>query len=227
MGNREPSQRPCYAGIVLSRLNRISTFSHPSSLLVWLALQLSVLLLPVMQVQLSDEFPRPAESLAADEMVVAQIALSALLFSFLLRDLTAAAVMAATTWPFLLLAGLLSSTAPHHLIEAGAFISLWIIALGLLRTDSPKWNVWTTAIASTIAIGGAIAAYLRSEFSSSAVDGLLFGPIVGGLDLLHAVENRWRSWVVLVLFLMAGMLLRIISHRFRTAPRQVIHNFGG
>jgi len=206
---------------------RPSTFSHPVSLLVWLGLQLLVLLLPVMQVPLSDEFPRPAEKMAEEEMIVAQIALSALLFSFLMRDFAATIVIAAASWPFLLLAGLLSSTPPYRLLEAGAFISIWIIALGLLRTNSSKSNAWTTAIVSTIAIGGAIAAYLRSEFSSGAVDGLLFGPIIGALDVLHGAENYWRGWIVLPVFLIAAALLRVLSHCFRTASRHVIHNFGG
>ena len=218
---------PCYAVAVGSALNRISTFSHPLSLLVWLGLQLLVLLLPVMQVQLSDEFTRPAEKLAVEEMAVAQVALSALLFAILMRDFPTTMVMAATSWPFLLLAGLLSSTPPYRLLEAGAFISIWIIALGLLRVDSVKWNAWATAIVSTFAIGGAIAAYLREEFGNGAVDGLLFGPIVGALDVLHKSEDRWREWIILPIFLMAAGAVRIAAHRLRTGSRQVIHSFGG
>src|ERR1051325_1322831 len=125
---RGPDGRLCRVS-ELGRVARISTFSHPLSLLIWLVLQLLVLLLPVLQVQLSDEFPRPAEKLAIEEMVVSQIALSALLFPLLLRDFPSAIVMAATTWPFLLLAGLLSSTPAYPLLEAGAFVSIWIIAL--------------------------------------------------------------------------------------------------
>jgi len=196
-------------------------------LLVWLGLQLLVLLLPVMQVQLSDEFTRPAEKLAAEEMAVAQVGLSALLFGILMRDFSTAIVMAATGWPFLLLAGLLSSTPPYRLLEAGAFISIWIIALGLLRVDSVKWNAWATAIVSTISIGGAIAAYLREEFGNGALDGLIFGPIVGALDVLHKSDDRWRAWSVLPIFLIAGGAVRIAAHRVRTASRQVIHSFGG
>jgi hypothetical protein len=48
-------------------------------------------------------------------------------------------VIAASTWPFLLLAGL-PSPSSHRLVEVGAFISIWLMALGLLRSDSPKWN---------------------------------------------------------------------------------------
>ena len=180
-----------------------------------------------MQVQLSDEFPRPAEKLAVEEMVVAQIALSALLFSFLARDFAAVIVIAAASWPFLLLAGLLSSTPPYRLLEAGTFISIWIFALGLLRTESVKWNAWATAVASTIAIGGAIAAYLRSEFGSGTVNGLLFGPIVGAIDVLHASDDRGRAWILLPIFLMGVGVLRLLSNRHRSPSRQVIHNFGG
>ena len=210
-----------------STLNRISTFTHPLSLLIWLALQLLVLLLPALQVPLADEFPRPAEKLAIEEMVVAQIALSALLFPLLLRDFASGIVIAASTWPFLLLAGLLSSTSSHRLLEVGTFISLWITALGLLRTESMKWNAWTSAIVSTIAIGGAIAAYLRAEFATGAIDGLLFGPLIGALDVLHKSDDRWKGWMLLSIFLIVAAVFRIVSHRLRTASRQVIHNFGG
>jgi hypothetical protein len=210
-----------------SSLNRISTFSHPLSLLIWLGLQLLVLLLPVMQVQLSEEFPRPAEKLAAEEMVVAQIALSALLFSILMRDFSTVIVLAATTWPFLLLAGILSSTPPYRVLEAGAFVSIWMIGLGLLRIDSARCNAWPTAIVSTITIGGAIAAYLRAEFGSGEVDGLLFGPIVGAIDVLHGTVDRWRAWIVLPVFLIAAAAVRIVAARVRTASRQDIHSFCG
>jgi len=213
MGNSGIDSAACYAVAVGSRLDRISTFSHPLSLLIWLGLQLLVLLLAVMQVPLSDEFPRPAEKLAIEEMVVAQIALSALLFPILIRELPSSFVIAATTWPFLLLAGLLSSTSPYRLLEVSGFISCWIIALSLLRSDSPRWNAWATAIVSTLAIGGAIAAYLRAEFGTGEADGLFFGPIVGALDVVHGAENRWRSWVVLPVFLTAAGALRFISHR--------------
>lgn len=210
-----------------NKLKGISTFSHPLSLLIWLGLQLLVLLLPVMQVQLSEEFPRPAEKLAIEELVVAQIALSALFFSVLLRDFASALVIAAATWPFLLLAGLLSSTPPSRLLETGGFISLWIVALALIRTDSIKSNAWATAIASAFAIGGAIAAYLRAEFSSGPIDGLLFGPVIGALDALHKSDDRWKGWTLLLIFLMLAALARASSHRHRTRSRQVIHSFGG
>jgi hypothetical protein len=213
------------------RISSISTFSHPVSLLIWLALQLLVLLLPVMQVQLSDEFPRPAEKLAAEEMVVAQIAMSALLFAVLIREFASAMVLTAASWPFLLLAGLLSSTASERLVEAGAFISGWIIGLALWRGESVKWNSWASAIASTYAIGGAIAGYLRAEFGSGnpprVIDGLIFGPIVGAIDILHGAEDRWRGWILLPILLMLGGVVRILAHRLRAHPRQVIHNFGG
>ena len=210
-----------------SQLAKTTTFSHPASLLIWLGLQLLVLLLPVMQVQLSDEFPRPAEKLAIEEMIVAQIALSALLFPVLIRDFASAIVMAATTWPILLLAGLLSSTPPYRLLESGIFISIWTLGLGLLRVDSAKWNAWTCAIVSTIAIGSAIAAYLREEFSNGNINGLVFGPIVGALDVVHGSEDRWKAWPILPIFLMAGAVLRIVYHRLRTRSRQLIHTFGG
>ena len=180
-----------------------------------------------MQVQLSDEFPRPAEKLAIEEMIAAQISLTALLLPVLFRDFASALVIAAAAWPFLLLAGLLSSTAPHRLLETGAFVTVWIIALGLLRTDSATWSACACAIASTLAIGGAIAAYLRAEFGSDRIDALIFGPVVGALDVLHKSEARGRAWIFLPVFLIVAVLVRAFSHRLHRSSQQVIHNFGG
>jgi hypothetical protein len=75
----------------------------------------------------------------------------------------------------------------------------------------------TTAIVSTFSIGGATAAYLRSEFSSGPVNGLLFGPVISALNLLRGEGHRWESWLVLPFFLMAAAMLRITLHRHRTS----------
>jgi len=88
-------------------------------------------------------------------------------------------------------------------------------------------NAWVTAIASTLAVGGALGSYLRAEFGAGEIDGLFFGPVVGALDVLHKSDLRWRAWIALAVFLIIAAIVRIVSHRRRTSSRQVIHNFGG
>ena len=199
-------------------------------MLIWLVLQLLVLLIPVMQVPLSEEFTRPAERLAIEEMLVAQIALSALLIPILMPTPAAVLVIAAATWPILQLAGVLSSAPPYRVVEAGSFVTVWIIALGLMGAGelSLRWRMWWAAVASTVSIGGAIAAYLRLEFGAGETDGLLFGPIVGALDVLHHSQDRWRGWIFLFAFLFVASTARITLMKVqRSRSQQVIHTFGG
>ena len=211
-------------------LKSLTTFSHPVSLLIWLILQLLILLIPVTQLPLSEEFTRPAEKLAIEEMLVAQIALSALLAPILLPTAASVLVIAAATWPFLQLAGVLSSTPPYHVIESAGFVSIWIISLGLLvaETSSIRWRMWCFAIASTISIGGAIAAYLRLEFSTGEANPRLFGPIVGALDVVQGSENRLSAWIFLIALLILSATLRFSFVKLqRRFSQQVIHSFGG
>ncbi len=205
---------------IKERFARLSTFSHPVSLLVWLAIQLLVLLLGAMQVPLSEQFPRPAERLAAIEMLVAQIALGALLFPILMPNTAAVLVMAAATWPFLLLAGILSSTPIAHLLQAAAFVSLWLISLGTLsaNTTSLRWKMWWVAVGATVAIGGAIAAYLRLDFGTGDIDGLSFGPIVGGIHVLSAAHGRIKAWLFIFAFLIIASAARFISMKLSRKP---------
>jgi hypothetical protein len=193
------------------KLASFTTFSHPIALLIWVGLQLGVLLLGVMQVPLSEQFPRPAERMAATEMVVAQIAFAALLFPILMPTAGAVMVMVGATWPFLLLAGVLSSSSPYRMLEVGAFISGWIISLGIVGVgvSDLRWRMWWVGVGGAVAIGGAIAAYLRMEFGSGEVDGLLFGPIVGGIDVLNQSGDRMRAWGFVFGFLIFATAARL------------------
>jgi hypothetical protein len=213
----------------VTALKRFSTFSHPVSLLIWLVLHLVVLLIPVTQVPLSEEFTRPAEKLAVGEMIVAQIALSSLLLPILMPTPAAVLVIAAASWPFLQLAGVLSSTPPYHVIEAGSFVTVWIIALGLIGGGdvSQRWRNWSAAITSTVSIGGAILAYLRLEFGAGEINGLLFGPIVGALDVVHESADRWKGWIFISVFALVALRIRIAMNVQRRRSQQVIHGFGG
>ncbi len=201
------------------RLAGFTTFSHPVALLVWVGIQLGVLLLGVMQVPLSEEFPRPAEKMAATEMVVAQIAFGALLFPILMPTAGAVMVMVGATWPFLLLAGVLSSSPPYRMLEVGAFISVWIISLGIVGVgvSDLRWRMWWVGVGGAVSIGGAIAAYLRKEFGSGEVNGLLFGPIVGGIDVLNQSGDRLRAWGFVFAFLLVAAGVRLM--RLKLARR--------
>src|SRR4029453_12234091 len=116
-----------------TRVGRPPTSPHLSPLALWLAVQLLALLLPVLQVPLSDEFPHPIERFALREMLAVQISFAALLFPLLFRSPGSAGCVLFASWPFLFLAGFLASTPLLHIVISGAYLSCWIALLACWR----------------------------------------------------------------------------------------------
>src|SRR5688500_12019644 len=115
-----------------------STFHHReftwAPLVVWLAAQILILLVPASQVRLADEFPRPAESMALREMLAGQMVIVTLTFPFLLRGAAVSIAIAASAWPFLLLAGVLASTPNQRIGGCALYLTVWIAVLAIWRT---------------------------------------------------------------------------------------------
>jgi len=182
------------------------------ALLLWLTLQLGVLSLAAGQVRLSDHFPRPAEGMALVEMVVVQIAFSAMLAPILFRDIGVAIVVTACAWPMLQLAGLLSVASEATLLLAASYVTLWMIALAALGNcvGDDRRRLGVGVIGSTYAIGGAVLAYLRAEFQAEAMPlhRWTFGPIPPALELV-ALQTSQRSpaSLFLPLIVFAGVAL--------------------
>ena len=111
---------------------------HPSGtalvLLLWLAIQLLALLTAALRVPLSGGYPRPAERLAIDLMLVAQITASAMLLPILLRGWRLWLMVVLTSWPFVQMAGFLSATPWTRVLAAGIYLSVWLTGLA-------AWNV--------------------------------------------------------------------------------------
>jgi len=194
--------------------NPSPTASHISPLILWLLIQLLTLLAAALQLPLADHFPRPPERLAAQEMLVVQITLSAMLFPFLLRTATTATLVIAATWPFLQLAGVLSSTPAINLFHAACFLTLWLLALAMLRyvLRSDKSLLIATAAASALSLGGAILWYLRAEFLTNPPDtpwpaDSLLGPIPGALSALHGQGASPRTWLPITILALASLAL--------------------
>jgi hypothetical protein len=177
----------------------------------WLAVQLAALALSAGRVPLSARFPRVAEELAVDVMLVAQVTAASLLFPLLLRDARALAVAVLTALPFLQLAGYLAGTPTPRLARAAAYLVVWLIALGLWRRalSSRAAALYGVAVASAIAVGGPILWYARAEFArhSAAVDwpadGAL-GPILGALAQVEHPAIALAPWFALGTFALAG-----------------------
>jgi hypothetical protein len=177
---------------------------HIAALAGWLALQLAALLLAGLQVPLSDNFPRPAESMALDEMLVVQVGFAALLFPILLPNLPTAVIAIVATWPLVQLAGALAAVEPLRVFLSGAYVCGWLALLALWRSILPchKSRMFGVAVAALLSIGAAVLWYLRAEFVTEQInpdwarDGLA-GPILGVLAILHQEQNSLRPWLPL------------------------------
>jgi hypothetical protein len=172
-----------------------------SALILWLLIQLAALLLPIFQVRLADKFPRPAEKLAVDELLVVQVAAAGLLASVLIDTWPKLLANLAAMGPTLALAAILSANPDRRIILAGAYVGGWMVVLWgwcqILR--QPIERLWLNGIAGTLALGGAGIAYLNLEFGPTASSDWGFaqnhGPIMAALALLHG--GGWGSWAFL------------------------------
>lgn len=182
---------------------------HAGPLFAWLALQMIALLAGGFRVPLSARFPAPEEQMALHEMLVVQIAGSALLFPALFPTL-ANGVLAVAAVPIMTLLGaILASRAPDRtLLAVAAYTCLWVAGLAvwanLLRTTRGK--LYGVAGATLLALGGATLAYLNREFGAptEAFDwssrGWL-GPLVGGMSILESDAGTGTAWAFLGSFL--------------------------
>lgn len=196
-------------------------------LLVWLLIQLAALLISALQIPLSARFPRPAERLALEEMIVVQIAVSSLAFPFLLRDRWAAAGAIGSAVVFQQIAALLAAVEPLTALLTGAFVACWLAALALWNDaiDSARGRLAATAAAGAFSLGGPLLWYLAAEFTRNGfslhwrVQGLL-GPIMGSLALIHARRPVWFPWAIVgVLLVAGGVAAGIVRRRHcRTLP---------
>jgi hypothetical protein len=212
----------------------IPTASHTSShflpLILWLGVQLLALALAAMQVPLSDQFPRPAERMALDEMLVAQVLAATLLFPMLLPSAGATVLLIAATWPFLQLAGVLSSAPAKSIVVGGCYVGSWLLVLRLFRSAlrTQKAELTGVAVATAIALGGAMMWYLRAEFALDTpaapfVAGSTLGPIVGVLSAVHGNAGWASVWGPMAVAATIGSSVAAVTWRRRQSSRVTNH----
>lgn len=185
----------------MTRLGADDLVVRPWPLLVWLALNLLTLTLPVFQIPLSENVIRPVERRAIDEVAILQIAGSSLLIPFLFQNLGTSAALAAASWPFVLLAGFLSATANAQIFACTVYLSAWltILALGNFVCSCSRARLAFTALASLASIGGASLWYIHAEFASTQpLSSHGVGPILDVLTILHDPQAANRPWWVLI-----------------------------
>ena len=190
-----------------------STFAP---LFIWLLIQLIALGVSTARIPFyAKGFPQPAELLASNVMLIVQIGASAMLFLFLLRDLWAAGIVIAASWPFTIVGGFLTGLMDPWLpIEAAGYVTLWLLGLAVWRSilRSPRAQAGGIAVAMLAAFGGPLAWYLRAEFgNSNGGSPDLWGPIFGALAVANHGMALKGPWMVMGGFLTAGILGRCVQ----------------
>ena len=199
-------------------------------LLLWLLVQLSALLVACLRLPLAAKYPQPAEMLAAQLVVVAQVVAASLLFPYLLRDRRAALAVVASAWPFIALGGVLSALPAGRVVAAGAYVTLWLTALAAMRHTLPdRYQPAGVTSASLITVGTPLLFYLRVEFGNAdaiAIETqrvfekwMALGPLPAAL-LQLSTHSNWRHWMIPTTLLAASLIALFGAQR----SRQVIHN---
>ena len=193
--------------------------------ILWLAVQLAALALAAARVPLAAKYPRPEELLAAHLMLTVQVSASALLFPYLMRDWRTAASVIATAWPFLMLASTLAAVPVGRAVAAGAYVTLWLVALAAWAPllTRPQLQSMGVAFAALVSVGGVALNYLRVEFSNLAYGNgtghawTALGPVTAAISRLSedgATRPVWALPAVL------GVLAFVFHAASRTRRRR-------
>jgi len=186
-------------------------------LLIWLLAQLLSLGVSAAETPLSAHFPRPAEKMAARQMVVVQIAVSALIFPGLLSDFPATLFAVAAAFPMMMLAGLLSGDSWLRLMGAETIVTAWLLTLfkwsQIPRT--PLFRSLFLAMAAIFTLSGPILVYLQAEYGSATPINWNFGPIPGALAAVSGIFP-WQTAIALLVLIFAAFAAQMLSRPQRS-----------
>jgi len=137
----------------------------------WMVVQTVPLVLCAMNVPLWARSTSPGPRLAIQTMVSVQVGMSALLFPWLLASRQRSIIVMVLTEVFVCAAGVLAGTGVTDLLQVGAALLIWLVALRVWSGElcGPVQELIGVAVASCVTIGGAISAYLWSEFAERDV----------------------------------------------------------
>jgi hypothetical protein len=191
----------------------------PWPLLVWLLVQLAALSIAAARVPLAAQYPAAGERLAVYLVLAAQVVAAAALMPWLLTGWRAAAVVAVSAWPFLALACFLSAVPTGDAVALAGYLSGWILCLVVWGTAARSRRVMMciSAVASTLAAGGPLLAYLRAEFTpldaSAWAVNWQYGPLAGAFALAAGRPAAESGWPGLLALSAAGVGLLWLRHR--------------
>jgi hypothetical protein len=208
---------------------RPPTSSHLPPLALWLSLQFIALLPPTLHIPLSDNFPRPIERLALDEMLIVQITAAALLFPMLFKTVSTTAALVACTWPFLQLAAILSATPVQPLLLAALYLAMWMTALALINSalHGNRARMRAVTLATSFTLAGPLLSYLSREFASNDRAPKLItalNPLLCALRISRNDKIAPLFWAFSNTLLALSLIVSALLHRRRAMPDKLSTN---
>jgi hypothetical protein len=178
-------------------------------LFVWMLAQMIALLIGASGIKLSVNFPQPPESMAMHEMLIAQIAVSSMLFPFLMRGWRTSISVIATSWPMLVLASIIAESERAALIAACGYLTTWLVVLVLWNKilQLHRLQLIGVAAAGFFSIGGTVMAYLISEFGRNVtIKAIGFSPVAAAIAQTDQSTRGFGGWIPLLTLLAAGLV---------------------
>jgi hypothetical protein len=195
-------------------------------LILWLVVQLGAIWLASARVPLWARLPQAAELWAIHYLVVAQVAASALTFPWLMKSWASTVAVIATAWPFVFLAGLLSPLPVQTVVLVAVYLSIWLLALRILRSplSSTRQQFTRVAAAALWAFGGPILIFLHLEYAPDpqmlmGPKRAALGPMMGALWLL---EGKTRIAFVIAAIAAVASITAAAICRLRNGRRPAL-----
>lgn len=210
--------------------NASSPLKTSGTLFLWLALQLGALAIAAFHFRLWAHAPESEDLLALQFLLVAQLGGSALLFPVLMGSWRQTVFTTASSWPMIMLAGMLSAVSLRTTGLAVMFITVWLLALAMIiwaiqkqhldRRSSIRPPLCSTstelvavAFLSVWTIGGPLILFCRVEYDAEASAlgpwaKAAFGPIYSVFSaVFDAGASSWKSLAIvwLAAILLAGI----------------------
>ena len=221
-----------------------STLRTSGALFLWLALQLAALTIAAFHFPLWAHAPESEDLLALQFLLVAQLGGSTLLFPLLMGSSRQTVFTAASSWPMIVLAGVLSAVGLRTIGFALTFITLWLLALAMVSWASRKQvfvskssihpplsstgtELIAAALLSAWTIGGPLILFCRFEYDAgaSAVEPwtkAAFGPLSSVFSaVFDAAARSWMSLAIvwLVAILVVGARITMTRGSSQITPR--------
>jgi hypothetical protein len=197
--------------------------SSTAQLIVWLGAQLVVLTLAAARLPLAARYPQPAEQLAPNLLLCAQLILASLLFPWMLRGVRCVAQILAAALPLQLASAYLAGTSAREVAGALAYVDSFVIVLSLwcplLR--SSRAQSLGIALASCLTLGGGMLRYLRVEYSGGSGAPHTWEIVTPLPSTLQALAGQTPAggWVLIAVLGVVAITIRLTRRRRFRAGR--------